>query len=299
MNSVRLSSDSFIGVPFEYSGILKSARAALLFVTLATAACGAAKSPVAPSPPTAPGLPAGFTLSGDAESVSGATWAYRATVVGIAYDLQGILFKPRGAGRFPAVIVSHGLASNVTQYPSHICAEMVTWGLVCIATNYTHAVGAPIGAPGTIAEPGASVANVERARKLIDLLATFGYVDMTRIAAHGHSLGAFVTTALLATYPGVIRVASHTAGGVIPLPLDPSIPTAAQAASIATPYQLHHGDRDEIVPRAFDELLVSTLRSRGVDTDLLIYPGASHDDVALDATMFNRVRAWYAAHGIF
>ena len=97
----------------------------------------------------------------------------------------------------------------------------------------------------------------------------------------------------------MIRVASHTAGGVIPLPLDPSIPTAAQAASIVTPYQLHHGDRDEIVPRAFDELLVSTLRSRGVDTDLLIYPGASHDDVALDATMLSRVRAWYAAHGIF
>lgn len=130
-------------------------------------------------------------------------------------------------------------------------------------------------------------------------MAAFGYVDMTRIAAHGHSLGAFVTTALLANYPGLIRVASHTAGGVIPLPLDPSIPTAAQAASIVTPYQLHHGDRDDIVPRAFDELLVSTLRSRGVDTDLLIYPGASHDDVALDATMLSRVRAWYAAHGIF
>jgi hypothetical protein len=87
---------------------VKSVRAALLFLTLATAAaCGAAKSPVAPSPPTAPGLPTGFTLIGDAESVSGATWAYRATVAGIAYDLQGILFKPRGAGRFPAVIVSH------------------------------------------------------------------------------------------------------------------------------------------------------------------------------------------------
>ena len=36
-----------------------------------------------------------------------------------------------------------------------------------------------------------------------------------------------------------------------------------------------------------------------VDTDLLIYPGASHDDVAQDATMLSRVRAWYAAHGIF
>jgi dienelactone hydrolase len=274
------------------------ARAAVLFVILATAACGATKSPTAPSP-TAPGLPAGFTLIGDAESVSGGTWTYRATVASIAYDLQGIVFKPRGAGRFPAVIVSHGLASNALQYPSRVCAEMVTWGLVCIATNYTHAVGAPIGAPGTITEPGASVPNVERARKLIDLLGAFGYVDMTRIAAHGHSFGAFVTTALSASYPGMIRVASHTAGGAIPVALDPSIPTIAQAASIVTPYQLHHGDRDDIVPLAFDQLLVSTLRSRGVDTDLLIYPGRSHDDMALDATMLSRVRAWYAAHGIF
>jgi dienelactone hydrolase len=267
-------------------------------VSIAATGCGS-RTPAGPSAPAAPTLPAGFTLSGDPEAPAGATWIYRATEGGVAYDLSGILLKPRGAGRFGAVIISHGFGSNAAEYPALIAAEMVTWNLVAIATNYTHAAGVPVGSPGTAAEPGASTANVQRAHKLIELLTALGYVDPSRIAAHGHSLGAFVTTALVASYPGAIRVASHTAGGVVPVALDPAIPTQAQAAAITTPYQLHHGDRDIVVPLELDQFFSVTLRGRGVDTDLEIYPGASHDDVAVSATMLTRVRAWYAGHGLF
>src|ERR671925_638499 len=188
----------------------------VLSITL-LAACGTngPSTPIAPSP-VAPSLPAGFTLDGDPESSAGASWTYQATDGGLSYNLRGMLRKPAGRGPFPAVIISHGYGSNVSGYPSRLASEIVTWGIVCIATNYTHAGGVPIGSPGSPSEPGASRANVLRARKLLDLLSAFRYVDMARVAAHGHSMGAFVTTALVGAYPNAFRVASHTAGGIVP-----------------------------------------------------------------------------------
>ena len=54
----------------------------------------------------------------------------------------------------------------------------------------------PIGSPGTAAEPGASQANILRAHKLLNILSGLAYVDMNRVAAHGNSMGAYVTTVL-------------------------------------------------------------------------------------------------------
>jgi hypothetical protein len=76
--------------------------------------------------------------------------------------------------------------------------------------------------------------------------------------------------AMSRTYEELQSLLSHTPG--------------TNTAATVTSYQLHHGDRDDIVPIAFDQVLVPTLRSRGIDTDLLIYPGGSHGGVALDAT---------------
>ena len=124
----------------------------LLLIAVVPSGCG--------SGPTAPTVSAGsgadttpvFQLSGDPESVSGATWTYTATTNGVAYDLQGILLKPRGPGPFPAVIISHENTRNAGDM-LFTARVMVPWGLVCIATNYTFAGGVPIGSPGTAAEP--------------------------------------------------------------------------------------------------------------------------------------------------
>ena len=118
------------------------------------------------------------------------------------------------------------------------------------------------GAPGTLLEQGASQANAFRAHAAVTVLARLGYVDVRRVAAHGHSMGAFVTTAFVAAYPGDVRVASHTAGGVL---LDAihlkgmPIPSVAQARRIQTPYQWHHGLMDFAVPFLLDRRLDSVL----------------------------------------
>src|SRR5438552_9967835 len=123
----------------------RSRLLACLVAALASlVACGGS-----PSSPTSTNAIPGFTLSGDPASASGATWVFRSDVGGVHYDLQGVLLKPQGSGSFPAVVISHGLGGSADGYASRVARVMVGWGLVCIATNYTHAGGVPIGSPGT------------------------------------------------------------------------------------------------------------------------------------------------------
>ena len=175
---------------------------------------------------------------------------------------------------------------------------MVNWGLVCIATNYTHSSGVPIGAPGTSSDQGASAANVRRARQLVEVLRSLGYVDMNRVALHGHSLGAFVTSAVAATHPDLFRAAAHTAGGIKPDFLDAPAPTEAQIATIRAPYQIHHGNDDFVVPLLADQLFAAALAARGIDHELLIYPGVDHVEIAVSTTVLDRIREWYRSKGV-
>jgi len=69
-------------------------------------------------------------------------------------------------------------------FGSMIGPTMRSWGLVCIAPNYTHAAGVPVGKPGRASERGASEANVLRAHMTHELLRRLGYVDMARVAVH-------------------------------------------------------------------------------------------------------------------
>jgi dienelactone hydrolase len=241
-----------------------------------------------------------FVVSGNPESVSGATWTFRGTDSGVTYDLAGVLLKPPGPGPFPAVILSHGHDGNAAFYASLLAPTMVSWGLVCIATNYTHATGVAVGAPGDSTQPGASQANVLRAHETYKLLARLGYVDMSRIALHGHSMGAFVTVAVAGAYPSDFRVASHTGGGVRPSQvLSGPGSTLAQASTIRTPYQTHHGGADSTVPLSFDERLDSLFTAMGLEHQFYVYPGETHEQSRTDTTMLARVHAWYTAHGMF
>lgn len=268
-------------------------------IAVATVTACHDSSPAAPGVSESERILAHLIVSGSPESASGATWTYKDTVAGVLYDLSGVLFKPVGAGPFPAVIVSHGYSGSAANYSRNVGTRMVGWGAVVIATNYTHAANGPAGAPGSTAELGASVSNVQRARHLIELLRALGYVDITRVAAHGHSMGAFVTAALAATHPDLLRAASHTAGGVRTDGVAGPAPSEAQGRAIRTPYQMHHGDRDVVVALAADQRLSSLFEATGITHELHVYPGADHDDVAFDAAVLDRVRAWYARHGVF
>ena len=239
---------------------------------------------------------ANLTLAGSPSSSSGATWRYSSTDAGVRYSLTGVLFAPSGSGPFPAVVISHGKGGNAAGYSARIARTMTGWGMVAIGTNYTHA-------PDTIdngllpqGEDGASDANVLRALKARQLLSCLGYVDATRVAAHGHSMGAFVTGELLGRHPTVIRAASHTAGGANEN--GPNATRLTTAEHIRTPYQLHHGTDDTVVRPELDRALRDVLRANGVTHDLLMYTGYDHAEIAADAGMLERVRQWYRTNGV-
>lgn len=266
--------------------------------TAAPDAQAPAPTPAEPKAPSSPSLFAvdctKLVLAGDPRGASGTKWTYAATHEGVAYDLSGILRVPAGAGPLPAVVVSHGYGGSPSSYSARVAEEMAGWGLVAIGTQYSHApndAGLPKG------ENGASPENVARARATRALLGCLAYVDGTRVAAHGHSMGAFLTAELVGTYPAEFRVASHTAGGTNDGGAFATRP--ATAAAIRTPYAMHHGDADTTVLLRYDQNLAAALDASGVTHELVIYPGFGHADMALDATMFARVRAWYVAHGMF
>jgi len=237
-----------------------------------------------------------LSVTGDASAPAGARWTYHSTDDGVEYSLSGVLYAPAGAGPFPGVVVSHGFGGSATGYSSNIARPMRDWGMIAIATNYTHA---PDGIDaGSLPQggDGASNANVLRAHKARDLLSCVPGVDMTRLAAHGHSMGAFVTGQLLGTYPGDFRAASHTAGGANDQGANATRTSAA--AAIRTPYQLHHGDADTVVALALDQTLEGLLAANRTAHELRVYTGYTHEQVALDTLMLERVREWYRNYGV-
>jgi len=240
----------------------------------------------------------GLTITGDPASQAGATWTYTRTVDSVAYDLRGILFRPaQGSAPFPAVIINHGTGGNAFGYSRAIARRMVEWGYVCIATNLCHAGGVPIGSPGdsTLANFGASESNYRRVLACRDILAALGVVDTLCLAVFGHSRGAFTSTGVVAAFPSMFSCAGHTAGGVSPED-GATAPSAAQAAAIRCPYIIHHGDADNVVPLAMDELLRSVLANGGVTHEFHVYPGVTHAGLAQDSVMFARTREFFETH---
>ena len=267
---------------------------------LLAAALLVASPACAPHAAREPNEPQGFVVTGDPEAPGGARWTFRGTVDGTDYDLAGVLLKPPGPGPFPAVILSHGSRGSAAGFASLIGPTMVRWGLVSIAVNYTHSEGVPIGRPGDDREPGATRANIERAQMTYELLKQLGYVDMTRVALHGHSMGAWVSAVLAGDRPNEFRAVSTTGGGVRP----PNIrrgpaPAEYQVRGIRTPFQLHHGGVDETVPVGWDERFDAILSSLGVEHELYVYPGEGHLPVRLDPRVLERIHEWYSKHGMF
>lgn len=252
--------------------------------------------PASATPPADRANCANLTVEGSPSGSRGATWRYYSTDAGVSYSLTGVLFAPTGSGPFPAAVVSHGKGGSAAEYSARIARTMTGWGMVAIGTNYTHAQDPVDMGLLPQGEDGASDANVLRALKARQLLSCLSYVDANRVAAHGHSMGAFVTAELSGRHPTAIRAASHTAGGATEN--GPYATRLATAEHIRTPYQLHHGTDDKVVRPELDRALRDVLRANGVTHELRMYTDYDHREIAADAGMLELVRQWYRTHGV-
>ncbi|MBI5361893.1 MAG: prolyl oligopeptidase family serine peptidase [Planctomycetes bacterium] len=236
---------------------------------------------------SASGLP-GFTLVGE-------DWTYDPGDGGTL--ITGKLIQPTlGAAPHPAVLISHGQGGSAGGFSAQKAAVMRTWGLVCIAPNYTHVDGTY--APGT---DGWSAENERRARACLTILASRSDVDPARIAAYGNSKGAFVTAGLAGATPSAgLRAAAITAGGTSGTS-DATLaaPTLQEVQGITAPFLLLHGTADTTVPPSESATLASVLDAHSTPNARHLWNGVGHDLHAVRADdVYALERAWFSAYGV-
>ncbi len=246
--------------------------------------------------------------------LDGERWTYRDG----EFEMSGILLKPEGRGPFPAVLISHGLGGGAESFGLNKAREMVKWGVVCIAPDYTHSAkfmsgqrgGAPkstskSGAPGAKrsggqmpANVGASEENIRRAKTCVEILRSLSEVDGQRIAAYGHSMGGFVTIGLAATAPDLLRAAAISGSGVAPQEGFPA-PSARASEKIRTPFLMLHGSVDNTVRPSQSESLKAVLDRNKVPNERHVFEGEGHPiDQTQPEEVFARLRDWFAKRGV-
>ena len=221
----------------------------------------------------------------------------------------GIFVKPAGDGPFPAVLINHGQGGTPAGYSLPKAMEMVPWGLVAIGPTLTHAAG-----PDMDTSPegsGNSPENLARAQACLAGLATLGYVDMTRVAAWGHSKGAYAAIGQVAALGTVIRAAAMSAGGTVPGTVADgahlAAPTDGEAQPTVTPFLMFHGTVDPAVPPGSSERFKAMLDANRVRAERVTYdttvlpPDLQHNlhrTPAINADMMARFRIWLGTFGV-
>jgi len=108
----------------------------------------------------------------------------------------------------------------------------------------------------------------DRVKAIIDHFAEVYHVDKTRISLTGISMGGFGTWEMGMSYPGFFHKLAPICGGGM----------SWRAGMIGkTPVWAHHGDADGLVPIAYSEMMVNSLRASGGDVRFTVYPGVGHD----------------------
>jgi dienelactone hydrolase len=275
----------------------------------------AARRSIAPPPAAAPTVPTAkeFKLEGE-------RWTYRDG----DFAMNGILLKPEGSGPFPAVLISHGLGGSAESFGLQKAREMVKWGFVCIAPDYTHSAkflggqrpgagkaGASKGAAksgaadtkGVRSNPqyatyGASAENLRRAKTCLELVSQLPGVDAKRLVAYGHSMGGFVTIGLAASSPELLKAAAITGSGVAPQEGFPA-PSAAKAERIRTPFLILHGSVDPVVRPQQSADFKAVLDKHQVPNHRAVYDGEGHPiDQSKREEVFAAIKEWFTRHGV-
>ncbi|MFM7604040.1 MAG: alpha/beta hydrolase family protein [Prosthecobacter sp.] len=223
--------------------------------------------------------------------VDGQRWTYRDG----PFEMGGILLKPEGKGPFPAVLISHGLGGSATSFGLNKAREMVSWGMICIAPDYTH--NAQAAQNGNRQSFGASEENLRRAKTCVEILKTMPEVDAARIAAYGHSMGGFITIGLAAKHPDLLKAAAITGSGVAPRE-GYAAPGEQAAETIRTPFLMLHGSNDTTVRPEQSAALKRILDQHKVTNDRLVADGQGHPiDQTMRTEVFQLIREWFEKNG--
>ena len=223
--------------------------------------------------------------------------------------LTGVLLLPEGNGPFPAIVLSHGLGGNAEGISRAKGREIVRWGFVCIATDYTHAGTEPRGRrtgrrgyPNVdFSQAGARPENIRRALACLEILRQRPDVDRRRIAAYGHSMGAFVTIALAAAAPDRLTAAAITAGGINTATYRrASAPSADVAARVRTPFLILQGADDTTVTPESSARFKEVLDQNRIANERHLFEGIGHNlpNPSNAHEVYRLMRGWFSKRGV-
>lgn len=210
------------------------------------------------------------------------------------YPVHGFLVRPNGEGPHPLIVFLFGGPFVMAGW------KLFDEAQVYAAAGYAVLMTNERGRSGYGEEHGRAVAGRMATVGAADILALTEEVagwpefDGNRVAAMGGSYGGFMTSWLVTQTDRFTTAISERAlndwdrsgdiGYYYPDSYIGSTPEAWQAASpiahagaITTPMLLVHSEEDIDVPLSQAERLFFTLKLRGAEVEMLIFPGEGHD----------------------
>ncbi|MBI3630651.1 MAG: dienelactone hydrolase family protein [Candidatus Rokubacteria bacterium] len=220
-----------------------------------------------------------------------------------AVVVSGFLALPHGTGPFPAVVLLAACDGLAYSPISAWRARLVGRGYATVAVDslggrrLTTACGTP--SPLWFAE------QVPDAYAALNLLATHPKVDPARVVLMGWAEGgstvlqaAGTSVAMAPGGPHAPRfrafIAVYPACGVFFERRGPSWEVASSLTKLSAPVRLHVGEQADVGSTNSCRALVESLRTRGNDLELTVYPGARE---GFDRSPANRIRAATEATG--
>jgi dienelactone hydrolase len=183
--------------------------------------------------------------------------------------VAGALFKPKGAGPFPAVIYMSGCAgldvpADRAQQKAVIDHDVAGGKAVLILDSLTPR-GMPNGVCGRASDLSLFFTRADDAYAAQKVLATMPEIDARHIFLQGYSHGA--NAAMLAAAP--IMAAKH--GGAVFAGVIAYYPYCGPRMAFAAPTLILAGAKDDWTPAARCE----AIKDRP-NVELVVYPGATH-----------------------
>ena len=235
-------------------------------------------------------------------------------------EVHGIQVTPAGApaGRkLPTMLFSHGGPNSQTAADFSLQLQITAaHGYAVVATNYRGGTGRGEAFSSALYAKWGSV-DVQDALAAVDDAVARGVADPDKLVVGGWSYGGMLTNYIIASdkrfraaVSGADSISNILAGyGTDQYALDyetelgaPWVNPAAwmkisypffQNPRIVTPTLFMVGDKDFNVPLQNSEQMYQALKSRGVDTQLVIYPGQFHG-LSRPSFLKDRMERWLA-----
>jgi dienelactone hydrolase len=195
---------------------------------------------------------------------------------GAKMDIPARIFKPDGAGPFPAVVWLHHCGGvSVGTLSAQWAKRLTSWGyLVAVPDSFS-----PRGIHrGVCADPDTVGAEGPRAA---DAFATLRYLQSrpdviaTKIGVQGHSHGGATTFILAQEHYARLYSSSTQPGFAAAVAYYPYC-AGASSSPLATPLLILMGAKDDWTPAELCELAAGPPSAEGQRLTLKVYPNAQH-----------------------